>query len=153
MTDTEVTQDLSPGAVEERLVSRIERGLGWLLTEGAQHDLSIERLSANLDRLWMQMSDECILGLAYGDNRDADGDAGFWAVHKRVCTAPASTNRWSGGTTHTSEEMPDCWAVQHGFDLDEATADALGGRREGWEMLANLWRGALRPLCDGVEAK
>jgi hypothetical protein len=145
-----ITETPAAQAVEEVLVERVARGLGWLLTEGHKHDLSIDRLCDRLGSLNMVMADTCILGLAY-TGTNSDDLAGFFATHKAVCTAPATDADWLGrGWLHNVDEVPACWAIQHGFDLDEATASTLG-RNKTWNLLETLWTQTLESTCRGTE--
>jgi hypothetical protein len=145
-----ITETPEAQAVEEVLVERVARGLGWLLTEGHKHDLSIDRLCDRLGSLNMSMADTCVLGLAY-TGTNSDDLAGFWVTHKAVCTAAASDSDWlARGYAHTLEEIPACWAIQHGFDIDEATAEPIG-RAEAWDLLEKLWTQTLESTCRQME--
>ena len=145
-----ITETPEAQAVEEVLVERVARGLGWLLTEGHAHDLSVDRLCDRLGLLHMAMADTCILGLAY-TGKNSEDLAGFWVTHRAVCTSAASDPDWADrGYSHTPEEAETCWAVLHGFDLDEATSNVLG-RYETWRLLEALWTTTLESTCRQME--
>jgi hypothetical protein len=107
----------------EDLATRVQRGLDWILTHGAEYDVDLSRVDVEEDALWMSNSTRCVLGQAAQSGPHADVMRYYDVVDK--------------ATEAAGIDSPHAWAIDHGFLIPDSGVDT-------WDDMADAWREAIR---------
>lgn len=107
----------------EDLSVRVQRGLDWILTHGAEYDVDLSRVDVGEDVLWMSNSTRCVLGQAAQTNPDYADVLRYYDIVDKAAEV-------AGVRSHA-------WAIDHGFLTPDFGEDT-------WDDLADAWRAAIR---------